>query len=120
MYLDLYENVILVGDFNMTPENKNLQQLLQTLDFEHLRKKPTRFKVSSSCIDLIVANRKAYFDKKKQIYQKLEYQIFINYQQSVQSKTQILKAPPKRTFCRDYKTFDEKNSFKTNLKSKLI
>ena len=28
MYLDLYENVILVGDFNMTPENKNLQQLL--------------------------------------------------------------------------------------------
>ena len=28
MYLDLHENVILVGDFNMTPENKNLQQLL--------------------------------------------------------------------------------------------
>ena len=118
MYLDLYENVILVGDFNMTPENKKLQQLLQTLDFEHLRKKPTRFKVSSSCIDLIVANRKAYFDKKTNI---LETGISDFHKLSAVSlKTQILKTPPKRTFCRDYKTFDEKNSFKNNLKSKLM
>ena len=26
IYLDTYENVILLGDFNMTPEDKNLQQ----------------------------------------------------------------------------------------------
>ena len=44
IYLDTYENVILLGDFNMTPEDKNLQLFADPFNLEHLIKKPTCFK----------------------------------------------------------------------------
>ena len=63
MYLDTSENVILSGDFNMTPEERNLQLFADSFNLEHLIKKPTCFKGSSSCIDFIITNKKAYFKK---------------------------------------------------------
>ena len=57
MYLGTYENVILL-DFNMTPEDKHLQLFTDFFNLEHLIKKPTCFKGSPSCIDLIITNRK--------------------------------------------------------------
>ena len=45
----------------MTPEDKNLQLFADSFNLEHLIKKPTYFKGSPSCIDLIITNRKVYF-----------------------------------------------------------
>ena len=89
MYLGTYENVILLGDFNMT----KTCNFFDYFNLEHLIKKPTCFKGSPSFIDLIVTNRKAYF-KKACI---LETGILDFHKlTAVNLKSQILKAPPKR------------------------
>ena len=67
IYLDTYENEILLRNFNMTLEDKNLQ-LFHYFNSEHLIKKPTCFKGFPSSIDLITTNKKVYFKKKKHIY----------------------------------------------------
>ena len=36
-----YKNVLLIGDFNLTVENKNLEVFMNTLDLECLIKEPT-------------------------------------------------------------------------------
>ena len=59
--LDSYENITLLGDFNMTPKDKKLQHFTDTLSIENLINEPTRFKGSPSCIDLAIHNRKSYF-----------------------------------------------------------
>ena len=51
----------LLGDFNMTPEDKNVQHFTDTFSLGHLITEPTCFKGSPSCIDLIITNRKSYF-----------------------------------------------------------
>ena len=58
-YLDSYENITLLGDFNINPEDKNLQHFVNTFSLEHLINEPTCFKGSLSCIDLIITNRKS-------------------------------------------------------------
>ena len=47
-----YENVMLIGDFNLTAENKNLEVFMNTFNLKCLIKKLTCFQ-STSCIDLI-------------------------------------------------------------------
>ena len=85
-----------------------MQLFADSFNLEHLIKKPTCFKGSASCIDLIITNRKAYFKKTCILetgisdFHKLT---------AVSLKSQILKAPPKRNIYRDYKAFDEKNYF---------
>ena len=49
-YLDSYENITLLGDFNMNLEDKNLQHFTDTFSLEHLINEPTCFKGSPSCI----------------------------------------------------------------------
>ena len=63
IYLDTHENVIILGDLNITSEDKNLQLFADSFNLEHLIKKPACFKGSLSCIDLINRNMKAYFKK---------------------------------------------------------
>ena len=60
-YLDSSENITLLGDFNLTPEDKNLQHFTYTFSLEHLINEPTCFKGSPSCIDLILVYKKSYF-----------------------------------------------------------
>ena len=56
------ENVMLIGDFDHTVENKNLEVFMNTFDLECLIKKPTCFQSTSpSCIDLILTNKKEFF-----------------------------------------------------------
>ena len=47
-YLDSYENITLLGDFNMTPEDKNLEHFTDTFSLEHLINEPTCFKLHRS------------------------------------------------------------------------
>ena len=60
-YLHSYENITLLRDFNMTPEDKNLQHFIDTFSLEHLINDPTCLKGRPSCIDLIITNKKSYF-----------------------------------------------------------
>ena len=63
IYLCTYEYVILLGHFNMTPEDKNLQLFEDSFNLEYLIKKPVCFKGSPTSIGLIITNRKAYSKK---------------------------------------------------------
>ena len=51
----------------MTPEDKNLLLFAHSFNLEQMIKKPTCFKGSPSCIDLIITNRKAYL-KEEHVY----------------------------------------------------
>ena len=114
-YLDSYENITLLGDFNMTSEDKNLEHFPDTFSLEHLISEPTCFKRSPSCIDLIMTNRKSYF---KNTCVTVTGISDFHKLTAVSLKSQILKAPPKIKTYRNYKTFDE-NRFNEDLKSKL-
>ena len=53
-----YQNLMLIGDFNLTVENKNLGVFMNRFDLECLIKKPTCFQFTSPiCIDLILTNK---------------------------------------------------------------
>ena len=114
-YLDSYKNVTLLGDFDMIPEDKNLQHSTDNFSLEHLIDEPTCFKGSRSCIDLIITNRKRYF---KNTCVTVTGISDFHKLTAVSLKSQILKAPPKIKTYRNYKTFDE-NRFNEDLKSKL-
>ena len=59
-----YENITLIGDFNMQPGNKNLKDFCDLNQLEHLILKPTCYKGKTpSTIDLITTNRKTSFMK---------------------------------------------------------
>ena len=57
-----YKHVMLIGDFHLTAENKNLKVFMNTFDLECLIKKPTCFQSTSpNCMDLILTNKKEFF-----------------------------------------------------------
>ena len=54
-----YKNVMLIVDFRLTAENKNLEIFMSTFDLECLIKKPTCFQSTSpSRVDLILTNKR--------------------------------------------------------------
>ena len=54
-----YDNILLLGDFNMTPEDLKLQDFCDTHDLENLIKKPTCFKRKDpTCVDFILTKQK--------------------------------------------------------------
>ena len=60
-YLQIYENILAIGDFNLSVNNSHLQAFMQAYDFRSLIKKPTCHQSNApSCIDLILTNRRAY------------------------------------------------------------
>ena len=57
-----YDKTMLVGDFNLTIDNKSLENLMSTFDLKCLIKKPTCFQSSNpTCINLILTNKKEFF-----------------------------------------------------------
>ena len=104
-YLDSYENITLSGDFNMTPEDKNLQHFTDTFSLEHLINEPTCFKGSPRWIDLIFPNRESYF--KNTCVTIVTGISDFHKLVAVSLKSQISKAPRKIKTYRNYKTFDE-------------
>ena len=53
---------MLMEDFNLTVENKNLEVFMSTSDLECMIKKPKCFQsAQSNCIDLILTNKKEFF-----------------------------------------------------------
>ena len=61
-YLRRYENILAIGDFNLSVEKSHLADFTQVYDFSSLLKKPTCYQSNTpSCIDLILTNRKSLF-----------------------------------------------------------
>ena len=59
-----FENIVLLGNFNVTAENNKMEQLLNTFFLESLITSPTCFKsMTLACIDLILTYHKQYFMK---------------------------------------------------------
>ena len=57
-----YENVMLIGDFNLTVNNKNLRLFVNIFNLDSLTNKPTCFQSANpTCIDLILTNKKNLF-----------------------------------------------------------
>ena len=58
-YSPKYENLILIGDFNVYTENQHLDALIQAYNLNDLINKPTCFQSNQpTCIDLILTNKK--------------------------------------------------------------
>ena len=52
---------MLIGDFNLTINNKRIQNVMTTFDLECLIKKPTCFQSSNpTCVDLILTSKKEF------------------------------------------------------------
>ena len=57
-----YENILTIGDFNLSVDNSYLEDFTQGYDLGSLIKKPTCYQSSTpSCIDLILSNRESLF-----------------------------------------------------------
>ena len=53
-----YDNFVILGDFNLTTENKNFDLFMNVFNLESLTKTLTSFKSNIfSCIDLIISNK---------------------------------------------------------------
>ena len=61
-YGEFYENIVILGDFNMQPTNQILETFLEDNNFVNLIKSNTCFKSKpGSCIDLILTNKPGRF-----------------------------------------------------------
>ena len=115
-YSKKYDNILLTGDFNITPENHHLKDFTDSNDFENLVKGPTCYKITSpTTIVLFLRNRKYCFmksstkkigilDNHKLIYTSL--------------KSTYVKGNPKFVCYRCLKNFN-KELFKKNLSENL-
>ena len=108
---------MLVGDFNLTVKNKNLEVFMTTFDL-HLMKKPTCFQSTSpSCTDLILTNRKELFKNSDVL------EVGISDHHSLIGtalRCQLVKSKTKTKLYRDYISFDIKlfeEDLDKNLKS---
>ena len=112
----IYENFVLLGDFNLSTENPNLKNFMCSFDLESLINSPTCYKSTNpSCIDLILTNKKNHFMKSATFETGLsDHHKLIT---TILRKT-ISKGNSKKMFYRDYKRFDQKK-FETELKLKL-
>ena len=101
-----YENVMLIGDFNLPAENKNLEVFMNTFDLESLIKKPTCFQSTSpSCIDLILTNKTKFFKNSNVLKVGIsdQYSFIVT---ALRSK--LVKGNAKTKLYRDYNSFDIK------------
>ena len=60
--LATYENIILIGDFNLCVENRHLEATLENYDLDNQINMPTCYLSNDpTCIDLILTNKKNLF-----------------------------------------------------------
>ena len=58
----MYENFVLLGDFNMSSENPNLKNFMYSFDLDSVIDSPTCYKsINPFCINLVLANKKNHF-----------------------------------------------------------
>ena len=85
-----YENIILLRDFNMTPDDKNLQHFIDCFSLENLINKPICFKGIPSCIDLSLT-----IENSKNIFVPITGISDFHKVMASSLKTQMIKTPQK-------------------------
>ena len=61
-YRSIHDNILLMGDFSMTPNNPKLSELIPDHKLCTLKPEPTCFKsISPTCIDNFLTNKKNSF-----------------------------------------------------------
>ena len=107
----------MLSDFNLSTENPDFKNLLNSFDLESLIKIPTFYKSlsSPSSIDLILTNKKSLFVKSTTFETGMSD--FNKLTTTILRKT-ISKGSAKNIFYRDHKVFGH-NTFETRLQSKL-
>ena len=115
-YLRTYENILAIGDFNLSVDNSRLEAFMQAYDFSSLIKKPNCYQPNIlSCTDLILTNKKSLFKLSNTFetglsdHHKLVCTIV---------KSGGFKGAPIEKIYQSYKTFDVSN-FKNTLKFEL-
>ena len=116
-YKATYDDVLLIGDFNMTLENVSLQNFCDSFNFEELIKHPTCFKGNNpSCIDHITTNIPKRFMKSLSLetgisdHHKMIMTIF---------RSTFSKGKSKSYYYRDYSKFDLEK-YKKDLSNQLL
>ena len=104
-YLCKYENLVIIGDMNLEESNVNLINLCNDYNLTNLIHKNTCFKSSKgTCIDLILTNRRSYFQHSNSFetglsdYHHLIYSMF---------KMSYTKLSPIKQLYRNFKNFDQ-------------
>ena len=99
-----YENVILIGDFNLIVNNKNLGVFMNTFNLESLINKPTCFQSANlTYIDLILTNKKSLLKNSNVLEARIsDHHSFI----TTALRTQVIKGNAKMKMYRVYKTFN--------------
>ena len=113
VYLDKYDNLIILGDFNSEIAEKSMHEFCDIFNLKSLISAPTCFKnvLNPSCIDLILTNRVRSFQNSKVV----ETGISDHHKLTVTVlKTAFKKKKPKTILYRDYKAFS-KNDFSREL-----
>ena len=106
IYLNSYENLIILGDFNSEVTEKAMQEFCEIFNLKSLISQPTCFKtvLNPSCIDLILTNRKRCFQNSNVI----ETGISDHHKLTVTVlKTVFKKKKAKSIIYRDYKSFSK-------------
>ena len=107
-YYQLYDNIILLGDFNSEITEPSMKEFCEIFDLKNLVKDPTCFKSQEkpSCIDLILTNKNRSFQNTQVIetglsdFHKMTITVL---------KTAFKKGLPKIVSYRDYKRFSNEN-----------
>ena len=95
---------MLIRNFNLTVNNKNLGVFMNTFYLDSLINKPTRFQSANpTCIDLILTNKKSLFKNSNVLEVGISnHHSFI----TTALRTQLIKGNTKMKMYRDYKTFN--------------
>ena len=103
-YIVKYENIIFIGGFNSSVENKHLPDFTTLSNLESLIKSPTCFQSSKpTSIDLLLTNKKQLFENSKTI----EVGISDHHLLTLTStRIQFIKGSPKVKFYRDYRSLN--------------
>ena len=103
-YSAQYEHIVIFGDFNMSVENSNFQNLMQIYDLSPLIKLQTCFQShNSTCIDNFLTNQKPMFKLSRLFETGLSHHHKLI---SVVMKLGIFRGPPRKKFYRSYKKFN--------------
>ena len=102
-----YDNILILGDFNLEPTDPKIVNFLELNDMTNVIKSKTCFKTANgTCIDLIFTNSQNTIKKSGTVQTGLSDFHRLIY---VMLKTEYKKLPPKVIKYRDYKKFNEKD-----------
>ena len=114
-YSGVYDNHIVLGDFNMDPSHTQLSAFMEHYNYYNLIKNNTCFKGDGSCIDLILTNRKYCFKNTSSFETGISDHHHLIYSML---KTTFEKEESKKVTYRNYKQFQWEN-FEKDLTSSL-